>query len=912
MTIKVSHYKKYTKHKNKDRDKDKQKQKQTYKKSGKTHKNTNKLNLYGGFKVPRVKTYKARKTRSYNSGNEIVGQGQGQQGSSSGKKPKRSYLYHVSKAFGKFAPPKLRKRYKEYKFTTKNGKIKIPKMGSSTTNNVTPPDTPPDTPPQSPLSNEEAKKLLARTLGGPDNNNEGYSEGYGEGYGKGPENTEKGKKYEGEKYDASNGNGKRKLPPSQEKSIQSFKKDAQGLSAETETDTQNKSIGTKNKSIDTKNKSIGTNKKLLNTQNSSNYGGLTFEEYVKSQRKKNKAEYAEMRFEYKKNNQEPLYPRDSNNPNDRLSGQRGTSEYNEIVHDPKGNYTIPVEQKNNYEGIEFIQNDSQQEYEDYKKQKPPEYGTLELVQGVSNRKPNLNKEKPLYFDPSVPGAKKENREEPTQPKPEYASINFVPPVNNKSYYNKFQFINNGPNYTPPPPPGFANPNYNLAVLNKPLHASAKLSTSGVENPTYSSAQSTLSKPPPNTYFNVTLKSTVVGGVSNPTYVEANKLALALASKNKSSSVSSFDGVSNPTYANATQLALALASKNKSSSVSSFGGVSNPSYISTATGNAYVSNIPVYAVATPVGTPVAPAIEKRPPPPPNTYLDVKSTNVPVYLNTSTGVLKPKPPVYLDPSSKLNTNFNVTPQSKVAGSVRNPTYVEANQLALATQSNSFSGVSNPGYVTGNTSESYNYANAKSKKHIGINNPGYSKSNGTSNAHAEVNTSQNKKPTNNILYAVANLVRRNTQPPPPPPPKAPPPAPAAVEPPPPAAVAEPAAPTELATVVLQTLRDLKPHENSTNTGERLRHVPIKKVTGTQPKPHSEPTTVQQALKSVVSKIAAQEIKQKPLLTINQIPTKLLASKIIYKDNETSTPNDLPIATEPPTAIPTPTAPANSTNTN
>jgi hypothetical protein len=189
MTVKVSHYKKYTKHRDKDKEKEKEKNKQTYKYIRKTHNDTHK-NTYknihrkttktnlivGGFKVPRIKSYKQRKARSYNSGDEIVGQSQGQshQSSSSGEKQKRSYWYHVKKAFGKFAPPELRKRYRQYKFKNslnKISKVKLAKTGNDTNNLI---------PPQNPLSNEEAAALLAEKLRGPqinNENNEGYSEG---------------------------------------------------------------------------------------------------------------------------------------------------------------------------------------------------------------------------------------------------------------------------------------------------------------------------------------------------------------------------------------------------------------------------------------------------------------------------------------------------------------------------------------------------------------------------------------------------------------------------------------------------------------------------------------------------------------------------------------------------------------
>jgi hypothetical protein len=197
MTIKC---KKYTKHK--DKHKEKQTYKQSHKKIVKTfkyrneniHKNihgkTKKIKLYcGGFKPPRIKSYKKR---SYNSGDEIVGQSQGQsrQGSSSGEKQKRSYLYHVGKAFRKFIPPELGKRNKEYKFKkalNKVSKVKLAKTGNDT-NNITPPLTPPIIP------NEEAENLIAQKLKGPQINNEN-NEGFVEGPNKqeeGPNKPEEG------------------------------------------------------------------------------------------------------------------------------------------------------------------------------------------------------------------------------------------------------------------------------------------------------------------------------------------------------------------------------------------------------------------------------------------------------------------------------------------------------------------------------------------------------------------------------------------------------------------------------------------------------------------------------------------------------------------------------------------------
>ena len=196
MTVKVSHYKKYTKHR--DKDKEKIKEKQTYKYIRKTHKNTHKNThrkttktnlIVGGFKLPRVKSYKQKshKARTYHSGNEEVGQSQGQshQSSSSGEKEKkkRSYWYHVKKAFGKFAPPELRKRYREYKFKnalSKVSKVKQAKTGNDT-NNLTQPLIPPVIP------NDEAEELIAGTLDGPKKNN--YNN---EGYGEGPEKPKDG------------------------------------------------------------------------------------------------------------------------------------------------------------------------------------------------------------------------------------------------------------------------------------------------------------------------------------------------------------------------------------------------------------------------------------------------------------------------------------------------------------------------------------------------------------------------------------------------------------------------------------------------------------------------------------------------------------------------------------------------
>ena len=276
MTVKVSHYKKYTKH----RDKDKDKEKQTYKYIRKTHKHihndihndthknihkqTKKINLYIGgniYKTPRVKHYKerARKARSYNSGNEIVGQSQSHQGSSSGKKEKRGYFYHVGKAFRKFAPPKLRRRYKEYKLNkalNKVSKVKLDKTGNKE-NTLTPPLTPP----QSPLSNEEAKALLTKTLGGPRNNekNEGYEEGY--------------EKYEErKKEDVDNGYRQTKPPPqtpiNKEKGIQSVSTGIRYVLPKN----KGVSIGTQSE-LPVKNPNITLNLKRENNQNDYNRFG---------------------------------------------------------------------------------------------------------------------------------------------------------------------------------------------------------------------------------------------------------------------------------------------------------------------------------------------------------------------------------------------------------------------------------------------------------------------------------------------------------------------------------------------------------------------------------------------------------------------------------------------------------------